>query len=184
MRPRDRNNSRRHKQKQINRQSRQLVARVPKRFGIAHRVACQSIVRKFSGRQAFRAMRTERGQWFFNGERTISLVNWNGALINRKHARSRGKQITIAGIAFPVKLSRLTGKRFGYGVNKNPTYAMMLKRALMGDEQAEANVNDYIDFWELHNAKIDSAERYYEENNKYHRIYNPHGLDSRFREVK
>lgn len=185
-RPRDRAKSRRRRQQAINRQSKQLVARKPKRWVNAQpfRIACQCI-RKRSGKQEFRAMRTQRGQWFFNGERTISFVNWNGALINRNHARTRGRQITICGIAFPINRFQGSVQPERYGINKNPNLAMTMKKALMGDKQALADWNGYNYFIDnVHNAKIDSAVRYYVDSGKYHRIYNPHGLDSRFREVK
>lgn len=138
-----------------------------------------SVIRKHTGKQGFRALRTCRGQWFHNGERVQAFMSWGGAVIHRGHHRSRNRTRTISGIAFPTRY----GKRPSFGGNTAPTLAQTLDKQLHGCVQSAFNIIGYYRFVEWNNKQIRRHKAYHEGANKYHPLYNPNGISSQWREV-
>ena len=138
-------------------------------------------IRNYRGRerQGYLATRTQVGYYTFNGTKIAGYQKWGNTQIMRGHSRSRNRQITIAGIAFPTR----RGKRPSYGGNTAKPYAFHHHQAMMGSTESSSMCINYLDFIEQHNARIDKNVAYYTESNKYHKLYNPNGVSTFWREV-
>jgi len=181
---RDRKGSPRWKAKKLRRQQRYLKSLKPRKLGLTATKMfseAQRCVRKHNGpnRQGFKAQRIERAIWFQDGVKIKGFQSWGGTIIQRGHKRNCNRQVTISGIAFPTRF----GKYQSYGGNPNPTYAMRVIHAKSGNYEAAMDCINYDKFIESHNNKINNAIEYYTRENKYHRIYNPNGVSSFWREV-
>lgn len=183
MRKRDRIGSKRHYYRMKRKQSQYLQQLKPRKYVNASLFyQATKCVRNYRARerQGYLASRTQVGNWFFNGEKVAGFQKWGNTEILRGHRRNRNRTITIAGIAFPTR----RGKRPSYGGNVNKPYAFHYHQAMMGCKVSSTMCIEYLEFIEHHNATIDKNIAYYTEAKKYHRLYNPNGVASFWREVR
>ena len=181
MRKRDRIGSKRHYYRMKRKQEQYLRKLKPRKVDVRLFYQATKCIRNYRGRerQGYLASRTQVGTWYFNGDKVLGFQKWGNIQILRGHQRNRNRTITIAGIAFPTR----RGKRPSYGGNTAKPYAFHFHQAMTGCKESKAMCVDYLNFIDQHNATIDKNIAYYTEANRYHRLYNPNGVASFWREV-
>ena len=96
-----------------------------------------------------------------NGTALPSFVNWDGQSILRGHDRTRRKQVTIAGCAFPTRM----GKRPSFGGNPNPKASYYYSLALQGCDKSKTIIKSFCDTIEQFNDNVRFWNHYNDLNN-------------------